>query len=81
MILWVSVIIVTAIIQMPQGSTVQDAWGFQGVNICYVLLMIPLLRTKRAWFHYSVVAVLFVFNIIDYLPWVLGNWGSTAAAT
>ena len=81
MILWVIVIIVTGIIQMPRGSTVQGAFGFQGVNICYVLLMIPLLKTKRAWIHYSVIAILFVFNVIDYLPCVLGRWSSMAAAT
>jgi hypothetical protein len=73
MILWTIAIIVPWIIEMPRGSTVQAALAYQGQNIFYVLLMIPLLITKRAWVHYSVVAILFVLNVIDYLPGVLGK--------
>lgn len=73
MILWLVAIIVPWIIELPRGTTVQAALAYQRGNIFYVMLMIPLLITKRAWVHYSVIAILFVLTVIDYLPLVLGS--------
>ena len=66
-----SVTVILIIVHVgPRLDPARDWRAFLGEeleNIFFVLMMVGLLVTKRAWYHYAVIGIIFVLVGGDYL--------------